>query len=256
MKTAYLLCLFLGLCLHVSAQQGKVKQPARPSGTYLLARVIQEDGTLGESDVHGEIRFEQTGNQVFVYFGCNRITASFTDAPGWKCKTDILSSTRMACPNAIEDRFRNAFTITNRYTLARDTLTLFHDGDVTMIMVKQQPAKRGAPEDAQGSFRLYRIREGKKLAGGNFRNSLIRIDGRQLNANVGCNGISGEWITDGQRIQPLRLGMTEMYCEEVDRLERLFVGHLEKLNRWRWKNGRLELLKDEQVLLVLIRSTK
>lgn len=255
MKTAGLLCFLIGLCLPATARKGKPANPVRPVGTYILVQVAREDGTLTNSSVGGEIRFDQKGNNVHVYFGCNRITASFATLRDQRCKPDILMSTRIACEDSIEDLFKNAFLACDHYRLRRDTLTLYREQSTRMILVKQSAVSRqAAVKDAQGSYQLYQVRDGKTLLKGNYSKSRIRIDGKLFRANVGCNGITGEWITEGQAIRPMRLGMTEMYCEEVDRLERLFVSNLEKSNRWRWKNGRLEFLRDEEVLLVFARS--
>lgn len=255
MKTTFFLCLWLGLTWFASAGKRNVNKPNVPVGAYSLVQLVDSTGTLQASAVYGEIVFDKQGSQVQIYLGCNRITARFGMLPNTRCKPEITMSTRMACSNPVEDRFKNAFHASDRYKMQHDSLLLFSGNSTTMIMVKKSRSiKKATKDDPQGSYRLYRILDGKKQVQGTFNKTRMSIDGKQFRANVGCNSMFGEWLAEGQIIKPLRLGMTDMFCEEVDHLERLFTGNLEKSNRWRWNHGRLEFLKDQQVLLVFVVS--
>lgn len=69
-----------------------------------------------------------------------------------------------------------------------------------------------------------------------------------------CNGFGGKAVIKGDSIKIDQLLGTMMYCEEVGQAENSYLNDLKAANSSKIVDGRLQLLKDGQVLLVFTKQ--
>ena len=78
---------------------------------------------------------------------------------------------------------------------------------------------------------------------------IFAADQPQVSGNGGCNSISGSFALDGDRLRFGRMASTMMACPNGMEQEQRFLQSLEKVERFRVSDGRLEVLDASGALI-------
>ena len=115
----------------------------------------------------------------------------------------------------------------------------------------QKTKKKSLPV-LSGTYQLVKMRNQNTLEAIEPGKTNIVIDTKanQFSANVGCNSISGEFKTKKNKILPLKLMQTEMFCAD-NKIETPFVQHLMRVNAYVLTSKQLSFCEGKKVLLVL-----
>lgn len=122
---------------------------------------------------------------------------------------------------------------------------------ITLPLIAQKTKKKDLPS-LTGTYQLIKMRNLQTLEAvePNKTNIVINTKANQISANVGCNSISGEFKTKKNKILPLKLMQTEMFCAD-NKIETPFVQHLMHVNAYVLTSKQLSFCEGKQVLLVL-----
>lgn len=95
---------------------------------WILVSLEGQDVQAPQDTRTAYIRFEENGDDIIGYTGCNRITGSYTLTDERLQLTD-LSTARMTCADMqLENKMLEVLRRVNTYRIAGDLLTLY-DGD-------------------------------------------------------------------------------------------------------------------------------
>lgn len=101
-------------------------------------------------------------------------------------------------------------------------------------------------------WRLTRL-EGQPVMVGKGRaepHLVLHSDGERLTGSGGCNRLQGSYELQDDRLVFGRIGVTRMYCPEVQDQEQAFLTALERVAGWRLDGQHLELLDEEGAVLL------
>jgi copper homeostasis protein (lipoprotein) len=79
---------------------------------------------------------------------------------------------------------------------------------------------------------------------------VLHTDGRRLTGSGGCNRLQGTYELQDERLVFGRIGVTRMYCEDVQDQEQAFLVALELVAGWRLEGQHLELLDADGAVLL------
>jgi heat shock protein HslJ len=115
-----------------------------------------------------------------------------------------------------------------------------------------QTTKKKSLPVLSGTYELVKMRNQNTLEAIEPGKTNIDINTKtnQISANVGCNSISGEFKTQKNKISPLKLMQTEMFCAD-NKIETPFVQHLMRVNAYVLTSKQLSFCEGKKVLLVL-----
>ncbi len=224
-------------------------------GTYTLISLHQNGNMKTMNPATAEISFDPTTKTAAIYLGCNRITGNLEVKSNNQVKAFIVSSTRMACPDNIEDLFKNQFTKITRVASNGNLISLYAGNKKVMILKKKETKTPSETTPlTEGHYELNSLFDGKEMRAGNYGKTKIAITSKDISCNVGCNSIRGAFKTEGNHVAPIKLTMTEMFCETVDALERQFVDMLAKTDSYRFDGATLELYNQKMLLMTFKRK--
>jgi Heat shock protein len=249
MKRTFLLITFLiALCigvaaqpLHIDARQWKLVElngsPIKASNAYL------------------EFDFDQkrmTGNS-----GCNRMFGGF-EISGRKLAFSNIATTRMACPDmAAETALLTALKSVDRFRQSGNTLEL-SKGRTVVIRFADEKASVRAFGLEEKKWVLESI--GSQPVSTAGRSAFLVFDKAKASAggNSSCNVFGGSYSTTGQTIEIIEIISTMMACLEDSRMdiERQFLDALRETNRYKIRNNKLMLYRDEGLLLTMTGEPK
>lgn len=114
-----------------------------------------------------------------------------------------------------------------------------------------QTTKKKSLPVLSGTYELVKMRNQNTLEAIEPGKTNIDINTKtnQISANVGCNSISGEFKTQKNKISPLKLMQTEMFCAD-NKIETPFVQHLMRVNAYVLTSKQLSFCEGKKVLLV------
>ena len=76
-----------------------------------------------------------------------------------------------------------------------------------------------------------------------------RIGGKSF-----CNSYGGNVLYDGNKVKFDQIFSTQMYCNEVSEAENRFLSDLKVVNQAKISGGKLQLLKDGNVMLIFVKG--
>lgn len=255
MKRGLLILLLFTLSFDAYTQKKKTNKQPSLNGSYTMMSHRSEGKLKNVNLTESNLVFNSSEKSISIFVGCNRLTAQYQTQLNKKLKFTLISSTRMACPNNFEDIFKsNLSTITN-YTFKDDILNLYK-GKI-LIMQLQRDKNHSVPPtivSLEGNYKLEQLYNGSNLVKGDFKKTSFQITQNQINCSVGCNRIGGEFKTNDHKILPLKLMMTEMYCADVDALEKQFVDALNQIDQYKLNDNILTFSVQNKILMILKRK--
>lgn len=114
----------------------------------------------------------------------------------------------------------------------------------------EEPEQKGLPLSSQWILESFENKNYKKAI---TKNTYLTISKNQteVSGNGGCNTFGGKVRTSGNNISFSELMRTEMYCEESQEQEDLFLKNLEETTHYKIISGELFLYKNQTLLMTL-----
>ena len=250
MKRAFLLISILSASLVMYSIHNKAAKSGIPDGSYYVENMLSDQEMKQVSLSTSEIVFTNKSGRLSVYVGCNRISGKFSAGKTNQFKIGDMVSTKKMCSDTTENECLRLFSLANQYKLKNDCLELYQKDQLLMILKKKKKIDVEERSNYEGHYKLESLLIDGKMKQGDYSKSSITIEKGRIQCTVGCNGIGGNFVTEGHKILPLKLMMTEMYCESVAKLEQLFVEHLNHVDMYEVENDTLNFyLKGELVLV-------
>lgn len=220
-------------------------------GTFSILKIRSGQNLQTSLPNGAEIIFNPSEKKFNAYIGCNQMLGVY------ECTNNMLAfnlqaSTRMACIGNIEDQFKMNLSQINKYKWVKKQLYCYKNKKLLMVLLPSGKPK--STQSLQGNYKLDSLWSGKSLFHADFSKTRCSIQSNKITCNVGCNNISGEIQSAYQKIEPLKLMMTEMYCAAVDALEKQFVNCLESSTRYEIEGAYLKFYNEQQLLIVFKRN--
>lgn len=254
MKRAFLLICILCASFALYSIHKKPAKSGIPDGTYYIENMLIDQEMKQVKLLTSEIIFTKKTGRLSVFVGCNRISGKFSTGKSNQFKAGEMISTKMACPDMKENEFLQLLTKATKYKIKGEIIEIFEKNNLLIVLKKK---KKDSPVEEnttyEGHYKLESMLMNGKLKTDNYSKSSVTIKKGHIQCSVGCNSISGEFITQGDKIIPLKLMMTEMYCESVARIEELFVNHLNMVDSYGLENGKLNFYLKGELVIVLRR---
>lgn len=243
--------LLLMTTMHLLAQSNRKSPCNNLLGTFSILKIRSGQNLQASLPNGAEIIFNPTEKKFNAYIGCNQMLGVY-ECNNNKLAFNLQASTRMACIGNIEDQFKMNLSQINKYKWVKKQLHCFKDKKLLMVLLPLGKPK--AEQSLQGNYKLDSLWSGKSLFHADFSKTSCSILSNKITCNVGCNNISGEIRSTNQKIEPLKLMMTEMYCAAVDALEKQFVTCLESSTRYEIEGAYLKFYNEKQLLIVFKRN--
>ncbi len=185
---------------------------------------------------------------VTGFGGCNGFGSVEVDGKvtnGWyRTEGDLLSIGQVAatwkgCPGGIgeqETRYFEALTSVQRFVVSGDSLRLLGADHTVLVELERVPVKL----DRTG-WQVTSINGAAPVA---ERPPTLLFRNGWIHAATGCNGISGSYSQDGDRLTLKRLGISLMLCQDpaIMQQESAVFDALPRVARAIVEGGRLHLL--------------
>ena len=244
MKRTFLLITFLtALCvgataqlLHMDGRQWKLVElngsPVKASNAYL--------------------EFDLARKRMTGHAGCNRMFGGI-EISGRLIAFSTIGTTRMACSDmSVETAFLTALKGIDRFRQSGNTLELSKGRTVVMRLADKQTSVR-TPGLEEKKWVLESIGSQSVTKAG--RSAFLVFDKAKASAggNSSCNIFGGSYSTTGQTIEFIEITSTMMACLEDSRMEieRQFLDALRETNRYKIRNNKLMLYRDDGLLLTM-----
>lgn len=78
---------------------------------------------------------------------------------------------------------------------------------------------------------------------------IFNLDNNRIGGNGGCNSFGGNMAATSDKIRIWQVFSTKMFCENGSDVENKYLAALEKVNKYRVSDGKLQLLSGETILL-------
>ena len=162
--------------------------------------------------------------RLTAWAGCNTLSADVT-VDGNRLELGPLLSTKMWCPDVAEaEVMLIAILEGENLTWTSDTDLRSAKGAISLRMECVDCHVPGAPSGAS----IATVTVGDMVYAVNGGHFLI--ENGTLSASVGCNSLFGEAAIDDEAITLGAIGMTEMYCIELNDAEQAFIAVLSGAN--------------------------
>lgn len=249
--------LVLGILIAAVTMYSIHKKSAKSSileGTYYLDQMLRNQEMNDIQLTSSEITFTNKSGKVSIYVGCNKISGAFNTSKTNQFKLGETMSTKMFCPDPTENEFLQLLSKATQFKIKGELLEFYQKNKLLMILKKKKKVVAVTEITTyEGHYKLESILIDGKMRTDDYSKSSVAIEKGRIQCSVGCNGIGGDFITKGEKILPLKLMMTEMYCESVAKLEQLFVEHLNHVDMYEVENDRLNFYLKGELVLVLKR---
>ncbi|HQV77222.1 MAG TPA: META domain-containing protein [Chitinophagales bacterium] len=117
----------------------------------------------------------------------------------------------------------------------------------------EQTVTNNAKATLNKGWKLMEMRDGANSIKDFSRDVTLQLNTREngLNGRGPCNSYFGSFTSDYvSTFKATNVGSTKMYCEESMKNEDLFFAHLDQTTAFKIINGKLNLYKGDQLLMV------
>jgi heat shock protein HslJ len=217
---------------------------------WVLSSLIAKNSDIPVPPASAPILNLDENGRMTGHGGCNNIFSDFTAADG-SISFGPIASTRMFCEGLmeLENSFTTALDAVTRYEIVDDQLVLSTEDFSTVLTFSSSVF---ALEDTHWYLQILngedlpsKIKVSLTLSPENNKKE------GAIFGSAGCNGYTGTYTLDEDRIKINLLGITAMFCEDAMDIEAAFIAALQDELTYEIQSDRLTLLSDNNRLIFL-----